>query len=54
MIVLVAALAVSAGAVLGATFRAMYLHDHGRHRPHAVRGHHTAVRPPAAIARRWS
>lgn len=51
MTVLVAALAISAGAVLGATFRAMYLHDHGRHRPHTVRGH---LHAPVAIPRRWS
>lgn len=50
--VLVAALAVGAAAVLGATFRAMYLDDRGRHRPRRATGH---PHPPVmGIPRRWS
>jgi hypothetical protein len=39
MAVLVAALAAGLVGVLGATFRVMWLDDHGRHRPRAVRLH---------------
>ena len=41
--VLVSALAVGAGTVLGATFRSMYLADHGRHRLHAIRARRVHV-----------
>lgn len=58
MTVFVAFLAAVLAVELAATARVMWLHDHdhGRHRPHTIHGHHTPIRlhTPVAIPRRWT
>jgi hypothetical protein len=55
MAVFVAALAAGLAGVLGATFRVMWLDDHGRHRPRVqTRRATTHPHAPKAIPRRWT